>query len=138
MSDPVLPERDDTVGSPRAGVRYRVNNRVSVWGGIGTGFRAPTLNELYRSFRVGAIATAANPLLGPERRVGGNLGVSVLAANNLTLRATWFDNRVKDPVSNVTIATNRRQHQNLGDMPDLGPSNRRGIPRGFLLAVLGG
>jgi len=114
VSDPVLPERDDTVVSPRAGARYRVNDRVSVWGGIGGGFRAPTLNELYRSFRVGAIATAANPLLGPEHLVGGDLGVSVLAADNLTLRATWFDNRVKDPVSNVTIGTNQQQRQNLG------------------------
>jgi outer membrane receptor protein involved in Fe transport len=114
VNDPDLPERDDTVVSPRAGVRYRVNNRVSVWGGIGTGFRAPTLNELYRSFRVGAVLTQANPLLGPERLVGGDVGVSLLAADNLTLRATWFDNRVKDPVSNVTIGTNLQQRQNLG------------------------
>lgn len=114
VSDPVLPEGKDTVVSPRAGVRYRVSPRVSVWGGLGSGFRAPTLNELYRSFRVGAILTQANPLLGPERLVGGDLGVSVLAANNLTARVTWFDNRVKDPVSNVTIGTNLQQRQNLG------------------------
>jgi outer membrane receptor protein involved in Fe transport len=114
VSDPDLPERDDTVASPRAGVRYRVNERVSVWGGIGAGFRAPTLNELYRSFRVGAVFTQANPLLGPERLVGGDLGVSFLAANNVTLRSTFFDNRVKDPVSNVTIGNNLQQRQNLG------------------------
>jgi outer membrane receptor protein involved in Fe transport len=114
VSDPDLPERDDTVASPRAGARYRVNNRVSVWGGYGGGFRAPTLNELYRSFRVGAILTQANPLLGPERLWGGDLGVSFLAANNLTVRSTYFDNRVKDPVSNVTIGTNLQQRQNLG------------------------
>ena len=40
--------------------------------------------------------------------------MSVLAADNLTLRTTWFDNRVKDPVSNVTIGTNLQQRQNLG------------------------
>ena len=114
VTDPDLPERDDTVASPRAGVRYRVNNRVSVWGGYGGGFRAPTLNELYRSFRVGQILTQANPLLGPERLWGGDLGVSFLAANNLTVRSTYFDNRVKDPVSNVTIGTNLQQRQNLG------------------------
>jgi outer membrane receptor protein involved in Fe transport len=32
----------------------------------------------------------------------------------MTARVTWFDNRVKDPVSNVTIATNTQQRQNLG------------------------
>jgi outer membrane receptor protein involved in Fe transport len=30
------------------------------------------------------------------------------------VRSTWFDNRVKNPVSNVTIATNTQQRQNLG------------------------
>jgi outer membrane receptor protein involved in Fe transport len=114
VSDPDLPESDDTVASPRAGARYRVNNRVSVWGGIGAGFRAPTLNELYRSFSAGAILVQENPLLGPERLVGGDLGVSFLAANNLTVRSTFFDNRVKDPISNVTIGNNLQQRQNLG------------------------
>ncbi len=37
---------------------------------------------------------------------------------NLTWRATWFDNRVKDPVSNVTLTTVganvTQQRQNLG------------------------
>ena len=61
-------------------------------------FRAPTLNELYRQFRVGTVLTLANPPLGPERLVGGELGVSVMPARNLTWRTTWFDNRVKDPV----------------------------------------
>jgi outer membrane receptor protein involved in Fe transport len=114
VSDPDLPEGNDTVASPRAGVRYRVNDRVSVWGGIGAGFRAPTLNELYRSFRLGAVLTQANPLLGPERLVGGDLGVSLALSPALTWRATWFDNRVEDPVSNVTVGTNLQQRQNLG------------------------
>jgi outer membrane receptor protein involved in Fe transport len=114
VTDPELPEGNDTVASPRAGIRYRVNDRVSVWAGIGAGFRAPTLNELYRSFRIGDTTTQANPLLGPERLIGGDIGVSLLAADNLTVRATWFDNRVEDPVSNTTIGENLQQRQNLG------------------------
>jgi iron complex outermembrane recepter protein len=114
ISDPTLPERDDTVGSPRVGALYRLTDRVSVWGGIGSGFRAPTLNELYRSFRIGPVLTMANPLLGPERLVGGDAGLSVILARNLTWRGTWFDNRVEDPVSNVTIGNNLQQRQNLG------------------------
>ena len=109
-----LPDREDTVFSPRAGVLYHLNDRVSAWGSIGTGFRAPTLNELYRQFQVGAILTLANAELGPERLLGGELGVNVAPVEDLTLRATWFDNRMTDPISNVTIATNRRQRQNLG------------------------
>ena len=112
-----LPERSDTVASPRIAALYHLTDRVNVWGDIGSGFRAPTLNELYRQFRVGATLTLANNALGPERLVGGEAGISVEAARNLTVRATWFDNRVKDPVSNVTLstgATTVQQRQNLG------------------------
>lgn len=117
-NNPSLPGRDDTVVSPRAAARYHVTNRVDVWGDFGRGFRAPTLNELYRQFRVGQTLTLANNALGPERLVGGELGVTVAATSSLTLRSTWFDNRVTDPVSNVTISTVgtavTQQRQNLG------------------------
>jgi iron complex outermembrane recepter protein len=115
---PELPTRSDTVVSPRAAARYHVTSRVDVWGDLGWGFRAPTLNELYRQFRVGTTLTLANNALGPERLVGGEAGVSVAATSRVTLRTTWFDNRLKDPVSNVTIGTVganvTQQRQNLG------------------------
>ena len=113
-----LPEKDDVVASPRAAALYHVLDWLSLWGDLGWGFRAPTLNELYRQFRVGQVLTLANNQLGPERLVGGNLGVRVSPAPNLSVRATWYDNRVKDPVSNVTLsvtpATTTQQRQNLG------------------------
>jgi outer membrane receptor protein involved in Fe transport len=106
------------VVSPRVAALYHVSSRVNVWGDLGAGFRAPTLNELYRSFSVGTVRTLANELLGPERLVGGEAGVSVAPARNLTVRTTWFDNRVKNPVSNVTLTTVganvTQQRQNLG------------------------
>jgi outer membrane receptor protein involved in Fe transport len=111
-----LPSRDDTVFNPRAGVLYHVNDRVTAWGSIGRGFRAPTLNELYRQFRVGALLTLANAELGPERLTGGELGVNIAPTADFTIRTTWFDNRVQDPVSNVTRTdlVNTQQRQNLG------------------------
>ena len=39
------------------------------------GWRMPTLNELFRPFRAGADATAANPSLDPERLAGAEAGV---------------------------------------------------------------
>ena len=113
-----LPDRDDVVASPRVAALYHVSEWMTVWGDLGWGFRAPTLNELYRQFRVGQVLTLANNQLGPERLVGGNLGVRISPARNLSLRTTWYDNRVKDPVSNVTIGvvpgTTTQQRQNLG------------------------
>jgi outer membrane receptor protein involved in Fe transport len=109
-----LAERDDTVVSPRVAALYHLTERVSVWGDYGLGFRAPTLNELYRQFSVGAVLTRANDQLGPERLKGGEFGVNVAPVRNMTVRTTWFDNRVENPVANVTIATNIQQRQNLG------------------------
>lgn len=115
---PDLAERTDTVASPRVAALYTVNTRVSLWGSVGSGFRAPTLNELYRQFRVGTVLTLANYELGPERLIGSEAGIRVSPLDDVSLRATWFDNRVTDPVSNVTIATAgaqvTQQRQNLG------------------------
>jgi iron complex outermembrane receptor protein len=115
VNDPVLPDKSDSVVSPRFGALYRIHERLSVWGDIAAGFRAPTLNELYRRFSLGQVVTLANPELGPERLLGGELGINVIPATGVTWRTTWFDNRVKDPVANVTITPpNLQQRQNLG------------------------
>jgi iron complex outermembrane receptor protein len=124
-----LADKSDTAVSPRAAVLYRVSDRVSAYGSIGRGFRAPTLNELYRQFRVGAILTLANDQLGPERLTGGELGINVAPVDGLTFRSSWYDNRVENPVANVTVSgaaatalstacavpgTSCQQRQNLG------------------------
>ncbi len=115
VSDPVLPDKEDSVISPRLGAIYRVHDRLSIWGDVASGFRAPTLNELYRRFSLGAVVTLANPALGPERLTGGEIGVNVIPVSSVTWRTTWFDNRIKDPVANVTITPpNLQQRQNLG------------------------
>ncbi len=113
-NNPRLPDRNDTVVSPRIAAMYRLADALNVWSSFSYGFRAPTLNELYRQFRVGAILTQANFDLGPERLKGTEVGVNILPHENLTVRATFFDNRIKNPVANVTINTGTRQRQNLG------------------------
>lgn len=116
--NPALPSRSDTAFSPRVAAIYRLSDRVSLWGNLGTGFRAPTLNELYRQFRVGTVLTLANNQLGPERLRGGEVGIQITPLRALAWRTTWFDNRITDPVSNVTLstvgATVTQQRQNLG------------------------
>jgi outer membrane receptor protein involved in Fe transport len=77
--------------------------------------RAPTLNELYRNFSVGTLVTLGNAELGPERLRGGELGVSVAPTDDLTVRTTWFDNRMKDPIATVTLTPNTlAQRKNIG------------------------
>jgi outer membrane receptor protein involved in Fe transport len=104
-NNPTLPGQTQTVDTPRAAAIYHVTDRVNVWGDVNSGFRAPTLNELYRQFKKGTTTTLANYTLVPERLVGGEGGVDVTVVRNLTVRATMFDNHVRNPVTNVTIPT---------------------------------
>ena len=60
------------------------------------------------------VLTLANDQLGPERLVGGELGVNVAPVGRTSRPTTWFDNRMKNPVANVTIGVNTQQRQNLG------------------------
>ncbi len=111
---PSLLDRTDTVVSPHIGALYHVSDRVTGWGAVNSGFRAPTLTELYRQFSVGAVSLQTNDQLGPERLVGGEAGINVAPARNVSVRLTWFDNRVRNPVSNVTLTATLAQKQNLG------------------------
>ena len=120
---PCLADKKNTVGNPRVGAVYHLTDSLSVWSSISWGFRAPTLNELYRQFAVGSVTTLANDQLGPERMTSGEGGVTYSPTRNLTWRSSWFVNKFTNPVSNVTIAftgppsnptTTTRQRQNLG------------------------
>lgn len=68
------------------------------------GWRLPTLNELYRPFRAGADATAANAGLDPERLWGGEVGIDLRPTADLVLRATGYWNRLDGAIANVTLA----------------------------------
>jgi outer membrane receptor protein involved in Fe transport len=70
-----------------------------------TGFRIPTLNELYRPFRVGNDITEANPALKPERLIGVEAGIDAKPTDDLALSVTYFNNRLNDAISNVTVQT---------------------------------
>ena len=113
-----LPGKDNNLVSGRIGLLYHFDEAVSLWGAVGSGFRAPTLNELYRQFRVGSVTTLNNPDLGPERLIGFEGGLNIAPTNQVFFRVTGFWNRIKDPVSNVTLTVEptliTRQRQNLG------------------------
>ena len=67
------------------------------------GFRAPTVNELYKPFRLpGGIVNEANPELVPETLVGAEIGFD-WSRPGLFGRVTAFWNEVDDPVINLTL-----------------------------------
>jgi outer membrane receptor protein involved in Fe transport len=85
----------------------------------------PTLNELYRSFRLGNVLTLANENLRREQATGGEAGVRLSPRQDrLDVRASFFFTSVADPVANVTLGSSpvliTRQRQNLGRTRSLG------------------
>ena len=67
------------------------------------GWRLPTLNELYRPFRAGADATAANGQLAPERLRGIEAGIDWTPVRHARLSGTAFANRLGGAIANVTL-----------------------------------
>src|SRR3546814_2884225 len=98
-------------GSGRAGVRW-TSDAFSLRAAAYRGWRLPTLNELYRPFRVGAETTMANEMLKPERLWGGEVGAD-WESGGTKLSATLFANRLTNAIANVTLAPNLNQRQNL-------------------------
>ena len=113
-----LESRSESALSPRAAFVVSPAARWTLIASGYRGFRAPTLNELYRSFRVGNVQTQANESLEAERLTGFDGGVRLAASGRLSARATAFHMIVDDPVANVTVSSTpaliERQRRNLG------------------------
>src|SRR5712692_4117096 len=112
-------DRTETALSPRLSLLHPLTPTLALTASVYRGFRAPTLNELYRSFRVGNVLTLANDQLRAERLTGGECGVSLTPpSRRLAARADFFWSEVGRPVANVTLditpALITRQRQNLG------------------------
>lgn len=75
--------------APRASVSWHAADSATLRATIFNAFRAPTINELYRGFRVGDITTLPNPRLDPEEAWGGEAALTVVRPR-VTLRAVAF------------------------------------------------
>jgi vitamin B12 transporter len=98
-----FPDRDGEEINGRLGLRVKATNELTLRAAVFSGFRVPTLNELYRPFRVGNDVTEANPALEPEHLLGVEAGFEWQLTKTLRVSATGFVNRLEDAVSNVTI-----------------------------------
>ncbi|WP_326523895.1 TonB-dependent receptor [Sphingomonas sp.] len=104
-SDLRFADRSGNEASGRIGAAWAALPTLQLRAAVYRGWRLPTLNELYRPFRVGADATAANPLLAPERLAGYEAGARWRPAGGVTLAVTAFDNRLTDAVANVAAGS---------------------------------
>ena len=100
-----LASRTETFFSPRLALAWRAGSDATLVASAYRSFRAPTLNELYRGFRVGNVVTLPNADLSAERLTGGEVGaVWTPAAGRVLARATLYWMEVSDPVTSVTLS----------------------------------
>jgi outer membrane receptor protein involved in Fe transport len=109
--------REETAFSPRAALLFRATDRWAWTASAYRGFRAPTLNELYRAFRVGDVLTQANSDLDAERLTGAETG-AVFNSSRFTARSVLYWMDVDRSIANVTLSVVpgliTRQRRNLG------------------------
>jgi outer membrane receptor protein involved in Fe transport len=123
ISQTIYQGRDGVIPTVRGGVRKTIwDNQYLRIAGY-EGFRAPTLNELYRPFRVGNNTTQANGELKPEELYGAEIGWGG-TSGAFTWNMTGFYNELHDAVANVTIASSPSgvtfRRENAGDVKALG------------------
>lgn len=126
----VFPDRDGFEGTGRVGALFHATNAIALRAAGYTGFRLPTLNELYRPFTVFPINTLANENLKPEKLKGFEGGVDLTPAPGVSLGITGFYNRLDDAIANVTTALNTRQRQNVNAIVAKGIEVTAGVKHG--------
>jgi outer membrane cobalamin receptor len=109
--------------SPRATAAWTLARDVVVRGSIGWSFRAPTLNERYRGFRVGSVVTLPNAALRPERLRTIEAGAFFLVPHG-SVRVTAFRSDLERAIANLTVTTTpeliTRRRENVGAVRVLG------------------
>ena len=122
-------DRYDVIGgstNPKASVRWRPSEKALLRASVGTGFRAPSLDDMYRPNKTGATATLAdpvcmaendndlgfcadlwetrtyaNPNLKPERSTQWSLGVVLQPAANVSFSADYWAITKRDLISTI-------------------------------------
>ncbi|HEY0428739.1 MAG TPA: TonB-dependent receptor [Pyrinomonadaceae bacterium] len=112
-----FPDRNESAFSPQISALYQATENLSVFALVSKSFRAPTLNELYRNFRVGNVVTQANENLRAEEALNFESGLS-FSRKKIYFRGNYFFTQISDPIANVTLSTTpnliTRQRRNAG------------------------
>jgi outer membrane receptor protein involved in Fe transport len=126
LTDTAFGDRSGWEPTGRAGFAWKGGSGLTFRGAAYLGWRLPTLNELYRPFRVGADATAANAELAPERLEGVEAGMDWRPAARARIGLTLFANRLEDAIANVTQGRGPGMFPGVGFVGAGGDYRRRG------------
>jgi outer membrane receptor protein involved in Fe transport len=90
--------------APRVGATFEAAEGQTVRVSWLSGFRTPTINELFRSFRVGSTLTQANNQLKPEESWGPEAAYTV-TQRDWTARAIFYATKLDGAIYNRTITS---------------------------------
>ena len=123
LEDSAFAARDGTQWSGRLNLTRDIRTlRLSA--AAYRGWRLPTLNELYRPFRVGPDATAANENLDPETSIGIDLGARI-GSPAFSAGVTLFAQRLDGAVANVPLDTGPGLFPGVGFVSGAGTFSQR-------------
>lgn len=125
LTDSAFRDRAGWEPTGRAGLAWRAAAGLTLRSAAYLGWRLPTLNELYRPFRVGADATAANAELAPERLRGIEAGLDWRPADRTRVGLTLFSNRLEGAIANVTLGRGPGSFPGVGFVGAAGDYRRR-------------
>ncbi|KUR79762.1 TonB-dependent siderophore receptor [Novosphingobium sp. FSW06-99] len=106
-------DRSGWNGSFRGGALLHATGALDLRGSAYSGMRQPTLNELYRTYTVFPVTTAANPNLVNEQVRGFEGGVDWRPVKGLKLTVTGFDNKVDHAIANITLTATTQVRENV-------------------------
>ncbi len=90
--------------APRVGATIDAGSGQSIRLSWLTGFRSPTINELFRSFRVGSTLTQSNSALKPEESWGPEAAYTITRVD-WTARVIFYATKLDNAVYNRTISS---------------------------------
>lgn len=118
------PNRDGWELSPSAGVVWKVSPQFRLRASAQRAFRRPTLNELYRPFRVGSVITESNPDLRTESVDSIEAGLD-WSRGPISTSVAIFRNELSDAVANITLVHGPGTFPGLGFIPAGGLGRQR-------------
>ncbi|EDY81091.1 TonB-dependent receptor domain protein [Verrucomicrobiia bacterium DG1235] len=118
-------DRENTILTGNLTWRHQFSDTTASHLSIFSGFRAPTLNELYRPFRVRNDITEAKPDLLNERQQGLDYTLSIQSDDHSSLRLSAFHYETDEMVANALLTTESGFDPRFGFIPSGGSGSIR-------------
>lgn len=125
LREDTYPDRSDDELSINLQWRHQFSDQLSSHVAAFSGFRSPTLNELYRPFRVRNDITEANPQLSNEELKGVELALIVEEPKRWRYQISAFHYAIDSMVANALLTTESGFDPRFGFIPNGGSGSQR-------------